>query len=83
MDAVRGQLVRAKAGRDKGRTQVVLAAEGEWFTLADGRRRPLAAPKRKRGKHIALTATVLPEEQLQTDKLLRAAIAAYDAAHPI
>lgn len=83
MDFVKGQLVRAKAGRDAGRTLAVLSLEGEYLLLADGKLRTLARPKRKKAKHAAPTATVLSEAQLQTDKLLRAAIAAYDAAHPI
>lgn len=83
MDFVRGRLVRSKAGRDKARTLAVLTAENEWLTLADGRLRSLAKPKRKKAMHVAATNTVLEESQLQTDKALRAAIAAYDAAHPI
>ncbi len=83
MDFVKGRLVRSKAGRDKARTLAVLTAEGGWLTLADGRLRPLARPKRKKAMHVAATGAVLTESQLQTDKALRAAIAAYDAAHPI
>ena len=83
MDFVKGQLVRSKAGRDKARTLAVLTAEGQWLTLADGKLRRLAKPKRKKAIHVAATGTVLSPEQLQTDKALRAAIAAYDAAHPI
>lgn len=83
MDFVKGQLVRSKAGRDKARTLAVLTAEGQWLTLADGRLRKLAAPKRKKAMHVAATNTVLEAASLQTDKALRAAIADYDAAHPI
>lgn len=83
MDFVKGQLVRSKAGRDQNRTLAVLKVEGEQLLLADGRLRTLASPKRKKAKHVAPTTTVLEESQLQTDKLLHAAIAAYDTAHPI
>ena len=83
MDFVKGQLVRSKAGRDAATTLAVLAVEGEYLLLADGRRRRVESPKRKKAKHTAPTAAVLQPAQLATNRLLRAAIAAYDAAHPI
>lgn len=83
MDFVKGQLVRSRAGRDKGRTLAVLAVEGEILLLADGRLRPLAKPKRKKARHTAPTAAVLEPEALQSDAALREALAAYDAAHPL
>lgn len=83
MDVVRGQLVRSRAGRDKARTLAVLAVEGEYLLLADGRLRRLERPKRKKARHAAPTTAILAEGDLQTDRLLRAAIAAYDAAHPL
>ena len=83
MDFVTGQLVRAKAGRDAPNTLAVLAVEGEYLLLADGRRRKVEKPKRKKAIHTAPTRTVLDPAQLTTNRLLRAAIAAYDAAHPI
>ena len=83
MDVVKGQLVRARAGRDAPGTLAVLAVEGEYLLLADGKRRRVEAPKRKKAKHTAPTRTVLDPAQLATNRLLRAAIAAYDAAHPL
>ena len=83
MDFVKGQLVRSKAGRDQNRTLAVLEVQNEWLLLADGKRRTLARPKRKKAKHVAATTTVLEETQLQTDKRLHAAILDYDTAHPI
>lgn len=80
MDFVKGQLVRSKAGRDKNRTLAVLAVEDQMLLLADGGLRKLAAPKRKKVRHVAPTATVLANELLKSDQSLRAAIAAYDAA---
>ena len=47
MDFVKGRLVRSRAGRDKTRTFAVVAAEGCRLWLANGSKRPLAAPKRK------------------------------------
>lgn len=82
MDFVKGRLVRSKAGRDKTRTFAILAVEGQMLLLADGSLRGVERPKRKKTKHVAPTATVLGNERLQSDELLRAAIAEYDAAHP-
>ena len=83
MDFVKGRLVRAKAGRDAPHTLAVLAVEGEYLLLADGKRRKVERPKRKKAMHTAPTGTVLEPAQLATNRMLRAAIAAYDAAHPI
>ena len=48
-----GQLVRSLSGRDKGRYYLVLAeAEDGFVWLADGRRRPVATPKRKNVRHL-------------------------------
>ena len=82
MDFVKGQLVRSKAGRDQNHTFAVLDVEGEMLTLADGGRRSLANPKRKKRRHVAPTATVLGNELLKSDQPLSDAIKAYDAEHP-
>lgn len=83
MDFVKGQLVRSKAGRDAKRTLAVLAVEGERLLLADGSHRSVANPKRKKQKHVSPTTTVLENELLESDSLLKEAIAAYNAAHPL
>lgn len=82
MDLVRGQLVRSRAGRDTARTFAVLAVEGQMLFLADGSLRRVNSPKRKKRKHVAPIATVLPGETLADDAMLRRAIAAFDEASP-
>ena len=82
MDLIRGQLVRSRAGRDTARTFAVLAVEGQMLFLADGSLRRRQSPKRKKRKHVAPIATVLPGESLADDATLRKAIAAFDAASP-
>ncbi len=82
MDLVRGQLVRSRAGRDTARTFAVLAVEGQMLFLADGSLRRVNSPKRKKRKHVAPIATVLPGETLADDARLRRAIAAFDEASP-
>lgn len=48
-----GQFVRAKAGRDKGSLFLVVGiADEEHVYIADGARRKVEAPKRKKNKHL-------------------------------
>ena len=47
-----GQLVTSKAGHDKGTLYVVVATEGEFVYLCDGKLKMPDNPKRKRLKHI-------------------------------
>ncbi len=50
-----GQVVYSKSGHDKGDAFVILSVEGEYIYLADGKRRPLEKPKRKKIKHVQPT----------------------------
>ena len=54
MDIAKSNIVRSVAGRDAGSLFFVLAAEGDFLLLADGKTRPVERPKRKRRKHAAL-----------------------------
>ncbi len=58
MDIQKGSIVRAKAGRDKGSFFVVLSTEDGYALIADGRRRRVEHPKRKKLIHLAPTNTV-------------------------
>ena len=54
-----GQLVTSKAGHDKGTLYVIVAQEGEFVYLCDGRLKTPEKPKKKRWKHIQpINATV-------------------------
>ena len=77
MGPKRGQVARSIAGHDKGGFQVVLETAGPWALVCDGKRRPLERPKRKNLKHLALTATVLGEEPLRTNRQIRAALRSF------
>ena len=69
-----GSVVCAIAGRDKYRFYAVTKlGQGEVF-IADGKRRKLAAPKRKNPLHLRPTKTVLDSTALTTDKQLRLAL---------
>ena len=52
MEIVKSNIVRSGAGRDKGKLFVVLAVEGEYLLLADGKTRKLESPKRKKRRHV-------------------------------
>ena len=54
-----GQIVFSKRGRDKGQAMIVIAVDGEYAYLVDGRLRPLGKPKKKKVKHIQPTNEVV------------------------
>ena len=58
----RGQVVFSKRGRDKGMPMIIVATDGEYAYLADGVRRPIDRPKKKKAKHIQLTNTFMELE---------------------
>lgn len=47
-----GQFATSKAGHDKGILYIVVAEEGDFVYLSDGRLRRPDRPKKKRRKHI-------------------------------
>lgn len=74
---VAGQIVKSTAGHDKGTFYMVVETRGHSVTIADGKARKLAKPKRKNMLHVAPTSTVLDPVVLTTDKKLRKALADY------
>ena len=52
MDIARSNIVKSIAGRDAGSLFFVLATEGDFLLLADGKRRKAASPKRKKRGHV-------------------------------
>lgn len=55
MDITVGSAVYSRAGRDKGGLFIVLKLDGDFVYLADGDKRRVAAPKKKRIKHLNRT----------------------------
>ena len=53
MDCVRGQIMRSLKGHDKGDFQVVLKTDGAYAYMADGKRRRMEAPKKKKLMHLS------------------------------
>lgn len=57
-----GQVVRSKAGRDKGKVFVVLdIVDNEYVLLADGDYRKIDAPKKKKIKHLIVYKTIIED----------------------
>ncbi len=75
-----GQLVRSLAGRDKGELYLVVADDGAWVWVADGRKRGIANPKRKNRRHLQFSARVAADFNAKaatgtvTNEEIRAAI---------
>ena len=83
MDIAKSNIVKSIAGRDAGDLFFVLAAEGDFLLLADGKRRRVEQPKRKRTKHVVLVsqsdapvARKIRSSEKITNSELRRAIAA-------
>ncbi len=59
MDIVKGSVVRAKAGRDKGGYFVVTdILEGDRVMICDGKRRKVQSPKLKNVIHLECTNSI-------------------------
>ncbi len=56
MDITASNIVMSAAGRDSGKLFVVLAVEGEYLLLADGKSRKVESPKRKKRRHVRFVA---------------------------
>ena len=90
MEIAKSNIVRSDAGRDKGKLFVVLAAEGEYLLLADGKSRKVENPKRKKRRHVLFVAAdenrlsdKMKSEEKITNSELRRTLAAYrEEVHP-
>ncbi|MCI9122374.1 MAG: hypothetical protein HFG00_12825 [Oscillibacter sp.] len=66
MDIAKSNIVRSGAGRDKGKLFAVLAVEGEYLLLADGKSRKVESPKRKKRRHVLFVSA---EESRLAEKI--------------
>ena len=66
MEIATSNIVRSAAGRDQGKLFVVLAVEGEYLLLADGKSRKVETPKRKKRRHVEFFAA---EETRVSEKI--------------
>ena len=74
MEIVRGLVVRSAAGHDKGGFFVILAFDGKYAVICDGKRRSLIKPKKKKAIHLFVTNKVLPEKSMETNREIRNAL---------
>ena len=84
MDIVKSNIVKSTAGRDEGDLFFVLDTQEEFLLLADGKRRRVENPKRKKRKHVSLVGeshSVVAEKIRSSEKVtnseLHKALAAY------
>lgn len=77
MEKMRGQIVSSKAGHDKGCFFVIVADEFPFAFICDGKRRPLERPKKKKYIHFSKTNYFLSEDEMQTNRALRKALARF------
>ena len=78
MDWKVGQVVFSKSGHDKGDALVIVSLDGQYVWVADGKRRKLAKPKKKKCIHLQPTShveTTLAEKLENGSYLLDAEIA--------
>ena len=74
MDLCKGLVVRAKAGRDKGGFFIVIDFNEKEAFICNGKRRKLNKPKKKNIKHLAMTNTVFPLNELTSDKKIKSVL---------
>lgn len=66
MEDLKGRRVVSTKGRDLGKAYVIIQVVDAYFLrLSDGDKYPVAAPKRKNKKHVALAEDFIPTEWLQ------------------
>lgn len=72
---------RALAGHDKDRYFIIVADDGEYVALADGKCRTVAKPKRKKKKHIQAGKQPLVKSFPVTDDDIRRVLKNYANSH--
>ncbi len=71
-DIVIGQVVKSRAGRDKGNIFLVLEIlDHEYVSIVDGDIRKLDNPKKKKTKHLTVYNTVLKELEYKQNNNLK------------
>lgn len=71
-DIAIGQVVKSRAGRDKGRVFLILdIIDNQNVLIVDGDLRKLDNPKQKKLKHLIIYNTVLPELKYKLDNKIK------------
>ena len=90
MDIAKSNIVRSDAGRDRGKLFIVLAVQGEYLLLADGKSRKVESPKRKKRKHVLFVAAdetrvsqkIINDEKVTNSELRRTLAMYREEVHP-
>lgn len=90
MEIAKSNIVRSDAGRDKGKLFIVLAVQGEYLLLADGKSRKVESPKRKKRKHVLFVAAdetrvsqkIISDEKVTNSELRRTLAIYREEVHP-
>ena len=90
MEIAKSSIVRSDAGRDKGKLFIVMAVQGEYLLLADGKSRKVESPKRKKRKHVLFVAAdetrvsqkIISNEKITNSELRRTLAAYREEVHP-
>jgi len=64
-----GKFATSKAGHDQSQMYVIVAEEGDFVYLCDGKYKTISKPKKKRKKHIQIINCTVEKELL--NKLLK------------
>lgn len=71
-DLTIGQVVKSRAGRDKGNIFLVLSiVDINYVLVVDGDLRKIDNPKKKKVKHLTVYNTVLPELKYKLDNNIK------------
>jgi len=70
-----GQVVLAKAGREKGRLLVVTGTSDTRVFVCDGKERPIEKPKAKNPRHLQRTTMTLEAQTMATNRKIKKALA--------
>lgn len=67
-----GQIVKSKAGRDKGRTFIIVdILDDKYVMVADGDLRRIDSPKRKKIKHLIVFKSIIKDYKEKVDNKVK------------
>ncbi len=73
-----GQIVKSKAGHEKGKLFVIIKVEDEYIYMSDGKARSVLKPKKKNKKHVQGVNYITEDFELLNKNLLE--ISSFDTA---
>lgn len=74
MKIVTGMVVKSTNGHDKSSYYVVVDNVDNFFFIADGKRRKLQKPKKKKVIHLQSTNTILNDYEYMSNKKIKIAL---------